>query len=50
MTVKELIEILQTKDQNAIVYTMNDRNDKAYIVTDVKENILEGKEKTIVIE
>ena len=49
MTVKELVEILSTKDQTAIVYTMAHDDDVALIVTDVKENVLTGKEETVVL-
>lgn len=49
MTVKGLIELLSTEDQNAIVYTMAHDDDIAIIVTDVKRNILTGADKTIVL-
>lgn len=49
MTVKELIERLLTENQDALVYTMAHDDDIALIVTDVKENILTGRDKTIVL-
>lgn len=49
MTVKELIARLQTEDQNALVYTMNNTDDLALIVTDVKTDALEGADETVVL-
>lgn len=49
MTVKELVEILSVKDPNALVYTMAHDDDIALIVTDVKENVLTGKDETVVL-
>lgn len=49
MTVKELIEKLSTEKPNALVYTMAHDDDAAFIVTDVKENILTGEEETAVL-
>lgn len=49
MTVKELIERLSTENQDALVYTMAHDDDIALIVTDVKQDILLGSDKTIVL-
>ena len=49
MTVKELIELLQKESQDALVYTMDNSDDIALIVTKVSRNILEGKDDTVVI-
>lgn len=49
MTVKELIEKLEQLNPDALVYTMAHDDDIALIVTDVKENILIGKQKTEVL-
>lgn len=49
MTVKELIEKLQAENPDAIVYTMDNTDDIALIVTRVSRNILEGKTETVVI-
>lgn len=49
MTVKELIDRLSTENQDALVYTMAHDDDIALIVTDVKEDILAGKDKTVVL-
>lgn len=49
MTVKELIARLQTEDQNALVYAMDNADDLALIVTDVKTDVLEGTDKTVVL-
>lgn len=49
MTVKELITELQSKTPDTLVYTMAHDGDIALIVTDVKENILVGKEETVVL-
>ena len=49
MTVKELIELLQKENPDALVYTMDNSDDIALIVTYVSRNILVGKEETVVI-
>lgn len=49
MTVQELIALLQTKNQDALVYTMAHDDDIALIVTDVQEDVLTGKEETVVL-
>jgi len=49
MTVKELIARLQKEDQDALVYTMDNADDLALIVTDVKTDVLEGADKTVVL-
>lgn len=49
MTVKELIDRLKDENQFALVYTMAHDDDIALIVTDVKENILTGKDETVVL-
>lgn len=49
MTIKELIELLSTKNTDALVYTMAHDDDIALIVTDVQENVLTGKDETIVL-
>ena len=49
MTVKELIDTLSNKDPDALVYTMAHDDDIAIIVTEVQQDILVGKEKTIVL-
>lgn len=49
MTVKELVEILLTKNQDALVYTEAHDDDIALIVVDVKENILCGSNETVVL-
>lgn len=49
MTVKELQELLKKENPEALVYTMAHDDDIAVIVTDVKADILTGKEKTIVL-
>lgn len=49
MTVKELIEKLSQENPDAIVYTMNNSDDVALIVTKVSRNILEGKDETVTI-
>ena len=48
MTVKKLIEFLSDKNPDALVYTIA-HDDIALIVTDVKENILDGKDETVVL-
>lgn len=47
MTVKELIEILQQENPDAIVYTMDNTDDIALMVTRVARNVLVGKEETV---
>lgn len=49
MTVKELIELLQKENPDALVYTMDNSDDIALIVTSVSRNILVGKTETVVI-
>lgn len=49
MTVKELVERLSTEDQDALVYTLAHDDDIALIVTEVKENVLEGKDETVIL-
>lgn len=49
MTIRELIEKLSKENPDAIVYTMDNSDDIALIVTDVSRNILVGKEETVVI-
>ncbi len=49
MTVKELIAQLSTQNQDALVYTMAHDDDIALIVTEVKENVLEGKDETVTL-
>lgn len=49
MTVRELIEKLSEENPDALVYTMDNTDDVALIVTGVSRNILEGKEETVVI-
>lgn len=49
MTVRELIDNLSKEDQDALVYTMDKTDEIALLVTEIKNDILEGKEKTIVI-
>ena len=49
MTVNELKERLKEMPDDALVYTMAHDDDIALIVTDVKENILTGKEETVVL-
>lgn len=49
MTVKELIEKLKQENPDALVYTMDNGDDLALIVTQVSRNILEGTEETVVI-
>ena len=49
MTVKELIETLLQLNPDATVYTMAHDDDIALLVTDVKEDILTGKEETAVL-
>ena len=49
MTVKELIARLENEPPDASVYTMAHDDDIALIVTDVQENILTGKDETVVL-
>ena len=49
MTVKELIEKLQQENPDALVYTMDNSDDIALIVTEISRNILEGKDETVTI-
>jgi carbamoylphosphate synthase large subunit len=49
MTVKELIELLQKENPDALVYTMDNTDDIALAVTMVSKNILVGKDDTVVI-
>ena len=49
MTVKELIEKLEQLNPDTLVYTIAHDDDIALIVTDVKENILIGKENTVAL-
>jgi len=49
MTVRELIERLLEEDPEALVYTMDNADDIALIVTDVDRDILKGKDKIVVI-
>ena len=49
MTVNELKEKLKEMPDDALVYTMAHDDDIALIVTDVKEDILTGKDKTVVL-
>lgn len=49
MTVKELIDRLQKENPDALVYTMDNADDIAFIVTDVSRNVLVGKDETVLI-
>lgn len=49
MTVKELMERLSHEDQDALVYTTSHDDDIALIVIDVKANVLEGTDETVVL-
>ena len=49
MTVKELIEKLQQENPDALVYTTDNSDDIALIVTKVSRNIVEGKDETVTI-
>lgn len=49
MTVKELIEKLQQENPDALVYTTDNSDDIALIVTKVSRNMLEGKDETVTI-
>ena len=49
MTVKELIEKLQHENPDAIVYTTDNTDDVALIVTKISRNILEGKDETVIL-
>ena len=49
MTVKELIEKLQQENPDAVVYTTDNIDDAALIITEVSRNILEGKDETVTL-
>lgn len=49
MTVKELITRLENENPDAFVYTMAHDDDIALIVTDVRANVLTGKDETMVL-
>ena len=49
MTVKELIDKLQHENPDALVYTMDNSDDIALIVTEVSRNILDGKDETVTL-
>ena len=49
MTVKDLIKILQKENPDAVVYTADNTDDVALMVTMVSKNILEGQTETVVI-
>ena len=49
MTVKELIDHMSHQNTDALVYTMAHDDDIALVVTDVKQDILTGTDKTIVM-
>lgn len=49
MTVKELIKKLQQENPDAIVYTTDNTDDVALIVTKISRNILEGKDETVTL-
>lgn len=49
MTVQELIDLLSKENPNALVYTMDNADDLALIVTKVSRNILVGKDETVTI-
>ena len=49
MTVKELIGLLQNENPDALVYTMDNTDDIALVVTEVSKNILSGNDETVVI-
>lgn len=49
MAVKELIELLRKENPDALVYTMAHDDEIALIVTEVKQDILAGSDKTIVL-
>ena len=49
MTVQELIEALSKENPNAVVYTMDSTDDIAFIVTEIRRNVLEGSEETVTI-
>ena len=49
MTVKELIAHLENEPLDALVYTTAHDDDIALIVTDVRENILNGNDETVVL-
>ena len=49
MTVRELIDRLNDENPDAFVYTLAHDDDLAFIVTDVKADILAGKDETVVM-
>jgi len=49
MTVKELIDRLARENPDASVYTIAHDDDIAFVVTDVKADVLVGKDKTVVL-
>ena len=49
MTVKELIELLQKENPDALVYTTDNTDDIALAVTRISKNILEGQTETVTI-
>ena len=49
MTVKELMDRLAKEKPDAFVYTMAHDDDIALVVTDVKTDILAGKDETVVL-
>ena len=49
MTVKELIANLENESLDALVYTMAHDDEVALIVTDVRKNILNGNDETVVL-
>lgn len=49
MKVKELIETLSEENPDALVYTTDDADDIALIVTYVNKNILVQKDENVVI-
>lgn len=49
MTVKELIEKLQQENPEALVYTIDNDNEIAYLVTEINRNVLSGSAETVVI-
>ena len=49
MTVKELIELLKQENPDAVVYTTDNTDDVALMVTRVSKNILEGQTETVTI-
>ena len=49
MTVRELIDRLKDENPDASVYTLAHDDDLAFIVTDVKADILAGKDESVVM-